>query len=278
MSQARRPKTRLAEAVTLTATAQDRRIGHNAVLDADLAVIAPTGHGFDIAHDLPSRVVGFHDEGGVPCLGRLCIWIGLRNHDGEARSVRSRDEPLVAVDGPVVASLRGRSLDAGGIGACNFRLGHRKARAAFPVDKRPQVLLLLLRCSVVEQRVHVALVGGMTVQDVGTELATPAFRGDECHGEGAESHAAPFPRHVGCPKTGGLRLLPQLLQGGPPSAQIVGRSQALLGRFDLLREERPDAIASLGNVRRKCEIDGHGALLVVGQPLPQCNRNGRARG
>ena len=102
-----RAEAHLAEPVALSASAEERGFRHHAVLDADLAVVALTGHRVDVAHDLPAGVLGLDDEGGVARLRRIRIGVGPGDHDGETRPVGSRDEPLVAVDHPVVTVLHG---------------------------------------------------------------------------------------------------------------------------------------------------------------------------
>ena len=79
------------------------------------------------------------------------------------RAVRAADEPLVAVDDPLVAVGVGPRLDERRVGSRDLGLGHREARAGDAVAQRLQVLLLLLVGAPVQQRVHVALVGRLRV-------------------------------------------------------------------------------------------------------------------
>src|SRR2546426_11102655 len=153
-----RAEARLPEAVALAPAAQDGGVRHAHILEADLAMIAVPGHGLHVAHDRPARRVRVDEEGRVARPRRPGGGIPLRDHDRERRAARARDEPLVAVQDPVVAVAHGRGADAGRVRARHFRLGHREAGADPAVDQRAEVALLLLGVGVVEERVHVAFV------------------------------------------------------------------------------------------------------------------------
>src|SRR5205807_10133630 len=102
-SQPRRPKSRLAEHVTLPAFAENRVLRHHAVLKSNFTVITLTRHRVDIADDSESRIRQIDHECRVASLRWLGFGIGLRNDDCEFGAVCARDKPFMAVNYPIVA-------------------------------------------------------------------------------------------------------------------------------------------------------------------------------
>ena len=134
--------------------------------------------------------------------GRSGIVLGARDEDGEAGAARVGDEPLVSVDHPVVAVADGAGLDQRRIGAGHLRLGHGEAAHRHALAERAQVLLLLLVGRPVQQRVHVAFVGRLAVQHPRAVVALGRLGLHHRELDVAETHAAPFLRHVRQPQPG----------------------------------------------------------------------------
>ena len=101
--EARRPEPVLAEQVALAAAAEHLVVVHAQVLDADLGVAAGAVHRLDLAHLGPAVLREVDDERGVRGLRDVGVVLGARDEDREAGAVRVADEPLVAVDDPLVA-------------------------------------------------------------------------------------------------------------------------------------------------------------------------------
>ena len=80
------------------------------------------------------------DERGVGRLGDLGVVLGAGDEDGELRAAGAGDEPLVAVDDPLVAVAVGVRLDERRVGAGHLGLGHGEARPGPALAQRPQVL------------------------------------------------------------------------------------------------------------------------------------------
>ena len=94
----------------------------------------------------------------------LRILLGAGDEQRELGAASAGDEPLVAVDHPLVAVAVGQGLDQRRVGAGDLRLGHREARPGRALAQRAEVLLLLLVGRPVQQRVLVALVGRLGVE------------------------------------------------------------------------------------------------------------------
>src|SRR4051812_17656821 len=91
----RRPEPHLPELVTATEPAEDVRLRHAHVFEAELAVIVPARDRVDIAHYFPARRRRFDDERGVALLRDLGIRVRPRDDDREVRAHRTGDEPFV---------------------------------------------------------------------------------------------------------------------------------------------------------------------------------------
>ena len=137
VGQAGRPQASLTQEVPLAPPAQHVLRRYPQIGDADLAVVVASRHGLYVADDLPAGPVGLDDEGRVGGLGEVGVVLGAGDEDGELGSPGPGDEPLVAVDHPLVAVLVGASLDERGVGAGDLGLGHGEARPGDPVAQRP---------------------------------------------------------------------------------------------------------------------------------------------
>ena len=260
MREPRRPEPVLAEQVALASLAEDVRVRHAKVGNFDLAVVAAPRQRVDVAHDLPTVRRRVDQEGRVARLRRVCVGVGAGNEDGEAGAARPRDEPLVAVDNPVVAVLHRVRLDQRRVGAGDLGLGHGEAGAATAFGEGPEVLLGLLRRGPVDQGVHVAFVGGLRVQHVRPDAAhARRLRGDEGHRGRAEAHAVPLLRQVGVPDADLLGALPQLDDLLHEAAAVgLVALQALLDGANLFLHELAHLSAHFFYFRWQCEIDWHG--------------------
>ena len=205
------------------------------------------------------------DERGVRRLRELGVVLGARDEDREAAPRRAlRDEPLVAVDDPLVAVLVRRASDERRVGAGDLGLGHREAGHRDAVAERPEVLLLLLVGPPVQQRVHVALVGRLAVED---ERAVVRLRRLGLHHrelDVAEAHAAPLLRHVRQPQPD-LREPARGASGGSrcsrrASSTTPSSSKPSSGRLDDVVDEGPDPSADLLELGCEGEVDGHAVL------------------
>ena len=125
--------------------------------------------------------------------GQVGVVLGAGDEDGELARRAPRDEPLVAVDDPLVAVRYARVWMSVGSEPGDLGLGHGEARAEpLPSHSGSQVLLLLLVGAPVQQRVHVALVGRLAVEHERPDAGSCAAS--------AETHAiatwpSPMPPH-----------------------------------------------------------------------------------
>ncbi len=67
---------------------------------------------------------------------------------------------------------------------------------------------------------HVALVGGLGVEDVGAHARAAGLGGDEGHGDGAEAHAAPFGGEVRVPEAELVGALTEADDGGDEAVAV----------------------------------------------------------
>jgi hypothetical protein len=164
VGQAGRPQPVLAQQVALAPPTEHLRGMQPEVVDADLAVVVAAGEGVHVAHDLPAFVGQVDQERRIGRLGQLGIVLRAGDEDGELRPAGAGDEPLVALDDPLVAVGVGAGLDQRGVGAGNLGLGHGEAAAGAALAQRLQVLLLLPVGPPVQQRVHIPLVRRLGVE------------------------------------------------------------------------------------------------------------------
>ncbi len=159
--------------------------------------------------------------------GQLGVVLGAGDEDGEAGPAGVGDEPLVAVDDPLVAVLVGAGLDERRVGAGDLGLGHGEADHGRALAQRPEVLLLLLVGAPVQQRVHVALVGRLAVQHPRAVVGLGRLGLHHRQLDVAEPHAAPLLGHVRQPEARLLRLLRACRAGSQvrPLSLDAGRSR-----------------------------------------------------
>ncbi len=262
-------KAVLPEQVSLATAAEHLVVGDAEVGDADLAVVAASGHGVDVADDLPALDGQVDEEGGVAGLRRVGVLVCASDEDGKVGALRAGDEPLVAVDHPVVAVLDSLRLDERRVGTGDLRFGHGEAGAGAAFGQRTQILLLLLRGGPVQERGHVAFVGGLGIDDEGTDACAAGLGGDERHRRRAQAHAVPLRRQVRVPEALRLRLLAQADYGADVFAAVGAVVLELLfGGADLCVHELADAEAHFLDVGRESKINGHSGDLASCNRLP----------
>ena len=145
--------------------------GHTAVAEHDLGVVAGAPeldvgvrHRSDVTHDLHARRPARHDEHRrVTVRPALGIRLGEHQHDVGHRRVG--DEPLVALDHPLVTVLRRGGADDGRVGAGEERLGERERAGDLAAEVGPQPAFLLGVGRTVGQQLHVPAVGGLHAED-----------------------------------------------------------------------------------------------------------------
>ena len=200
MGQAGRPQPVLPEHVTLAPPTEHLALVDPEILDQDLAVTGAPVHRLDLA-DLGPPVGGeIDDEGGVGRLWEVGVVLGPGDEDREVGPVGVGNEPLVTVEHPLLAVLVPLGLDQRRVGTGHLRLGHREARPHPSLTQWLEVLLLLLVGGPVEQRVHVALVRGLTVEDPRAVVGLGRLGLHHRQFHMAEAHPAPFLGHVGEPE------------------------------------------------------------------------------
>ncbi len=253
--QARRAEAVLAESVTLALATQQVGVGDAQVADDDLAMVVAARHGVDVTDHLPPIARQIDDERRVRRLRQVGIVLGARHHDGERRPAGAGDEPLVAVDDPLVSVAHGQGADQRRIAPGNLWLGHGEARSDPPLAQRTQITLLLLGRSPVLQGVLVAFVGRLGVEDERADAHLGRLGTDGRHRRRAEAHAAPLGGHVRQPQAplvAGHGAQPDDGRAHRPAVVLIGRVPR---RADDLIHQPADAQADLVHLRREREID-----------------------
>ena len=208
--------------------------------------------------------------------GYVGVVLGAADEDGEVGPVGLRDEPLAAVDHPLVAVGVRTGLYQRGIGAGDLGLGHGEARSGRTGAQRPEVSLGLLWRRPVQQRVHVALVGRLAVEHPRPVVGLGRLGLNHGQLDVPEAHPAPLRGHVGQPQPGRSGLFAQADQGrdalgaGETLAAVASLDPVGHRSDDLLHEGAypPPQLLHLGRQR---EIDGHGS------ELPRAGGSARAR-
>ena len=188
---------------------------------------------------------------------------GACHHDAELRADRAGDQPLAAVDHPLVADAACRGREHVGVGArAAIGLGHQERRADLARGQRlEEALLLFVRGDLVQQ-VHVALVGRHAVH--GHRAEQRVARGAQ-HRRGLamiEAVAAPFLGHLRREQArgpgGGAQFAHQL------GARAVWRQPGIgLEGDDDLADETLGARLEVDLTLRASEI-GHSGNAVLG--------------
>ena len=199
--------------------------------------------------------------------GQVRVVLGAGDEDGEVGPVGVGDEPLVPVEHPLLAVLVALGLDQRRIRPGHLGLGHGEARPARAGAQRAEVLLLLLVRAPVQQRVHVALVGRLAVEDPRAVRRLGRLGLDHRQLDVPEAHAAPLLRHVGQPDAGLLGLLAHVHEGTDVRLAVVLLEvlvvDLLLRRLDHVVDERAHPGADLLELGREAEVDGHQRGLLV---------------
>ena len=257
-----RPEAVLPQHVTLAPPAEHGRVGHPQVLDEDLGVAGGAVHGLDLAHLGPTVGRDVDEERRVARLRQVGIVLGAGQEDGELGAVGVGDEPLVAVDHPLVAVLVGVRADQRGVRPGHLGLGHGEAAHRPALAQRPEVALLLLVGGPVEQRVHVALVGRHAVEHERPEGRLGRLGLHHRQLDVPEAHAAPLGGHVRQPQP----HLPGLVAHGEerldvvhPGLDPVEPADLLLAGPDHVVDELTDPQADGLELRGEGEVDAHGA-------------------
>ncbi len=218
-------------------------------------MVVPARHRVHVAHDVPPVRRQVDDEARVGRLRDLRILLGAGDEQRELGAASAGDEPLVAVDHPLVAVAVGLGLDQRRVGAGDLRLGHREARPGGALAERPEVLLLLLVGRPVQQRVLVALVGRLRVQHERTDADLGGLRRHGRHRRRAERHAAPLLRHVREPQPPVVAGLLAELDDAADELRPVVLVDRLPLRPDPRVHELADLEADLVDLGRERKVD-----------------------
>ena len=73
------PQSVLAEQMSLPSTAQHVFGWHTQIIDLNLAMVVPTGHGLNVANDIPTFTWYVHDEARVGGLRHVGIFLCAGN-------------------------------------------------------------------------------------------------------------------------------------------------------------------------------------------------------
>ena len=256
-----RAESVLSEQVTLATPTEHLGLVHPQVLDQDLGVPGGSVHGLDLADLGPALGRDVHDEGGVGGLGQIGVVLGPGNHDREARPMGVGDEPLVAVDHPLLAVLVGVGADEGRIRPGDLGFGHGEARPGAPGTQPLEVLLLLLVGAPVQQGVHVALVGGLAVEHPWPVVRLRRFGLHHRQLDVTQTHASPLLGHVGKPQSDRLRLVAQCDQLSYVRVAIgvleIALADPRLCGLDLSLDEVADLPPDPFEFGREAEVDAH---------------------
>src|SRR4249920_3828506 len=102
-------------------------------------------HDLDTPRNFPAGLVAMIKKRGEP-FARIVR--GARDQDEMRGAIGTGDEPLAAMDHPLVALLLGARLDHGGIGTAAGRwLGHGKRGSHLALDDGTQPFFPLRRCT-----------------------------------------------------------------------------------------------------------------------------------
>ena len=169
MVDAARTEASLRDFETASLAKEDAACGHAHVVEHDLHVtvrgVVVTEHG-QRAHARDAFGIGGNEDHRL--LGVLRgVRVGLAHDDveGAARVARPRRPPFAAADDVIVAVAPDAALHVGGVARCDIRLRHQKRRTNLAAQQRFEPLSLLLDGGVALQRLHVAGVGRIAVED-----------------------------------------------------------------------------------------------------------------
>ena len=177
---------------------------------------------------MPGVPVGHDEHRRVAVRPTLGIGLGEHQHDVGHRGVG--DEPLVAVDHPLVAVLRRGRADDGRVGAGEERLGEGERAGDLAAEVGPQPALLLRLGCAVGQQLHVPAVGCLHAEDRHRHHAAADDLRHQRQLQLPEPGAAELRIEERAPQT--LRLHPVLqvaLDGLPLVRAAAGRRSARAG-------------------------------------------------
>ena len=218
-------------------------------------MVVPARHRVDVAHDGPAVRRQVDDEARVGRLRDLRVLLGAGDEQRELGAAGAGDEPLVAVDHPLVAVAVGLGLDQRRVGAGDLRLGHREARPGGALAQRAEVLLLLLVGRPVQQRVLVALVGRLGVEHERADADLGGLGRHGRHRRRAERHPAPLRRHVRQPQPPVVAGLLAELDDASDELRPVVLVDRLPLRSHPRVHELPDLEADLVDLGRERKVD-----------------------
>ena len=160
-----------------------------------------------------------------------------------------------------VAILDRARLHPGRVCAGCF-LGHRVADALLAIEERLEELLLLVICTVSEQRQHSRVIGSLAVHRQRAEVARAKLHLHQRVGKRAEPHSSMFLRNKGQPQTLRAGLGPQPCE---QLLKIAALLELLFSRNAFIMHPLADFFADGLCFGGNLEIDGHLELLMCAQ-------------
>ena len=143
--------------------------GHPHILEQDFRVAqrrVVITQGRQRAHHAQARRDLGHQNLALLQVAIGVVRVRLAHDDENLRALvhGAGDEPLAAVQHPVIPVLLYAQLDVGGVGGGDLGLGHGVGGADLPCQQRPQPALLLLGVAVAHQHFHVAGIRRIAVE------------------------------------------------------------------------------------------------------------------
>ncbi len=236
--------------------------GHPAVGEHDLGVVADASvldlgmrHRADVAHDLHPGCARGHDEHRRVAV-RPALGVRLGEDEDDVGDRRVGDEPLVAVDDPLVAVPGRRRADHSRVGAGEERLGERERARDLAPEVGPEPALLLRVGRAVREQLHVPAVGSLHAEDRHRHHAAP----DDLRHQGELQLAEPVPAELRIeertPQSPGLHLRLEVALDRLPllGGELV---EDRFERYELAVDERPHPGELLFELGLGLEIPRH---------------------
>src|SRR5215203_3631740 len=233
-----RPEAPLGDGEALALVPDDVLFRYAHVVEGDLrvpvrgVVVAEDGEG--PLYLYARRIERDQDHGLLLVARRLGVRLAHEDGDLAPRVPGTRDPPLPAVHHVLVPVPLYARPDIGRVRGGHIGLGHREAGPYLAVEQRPQPLLFLLRGAVAYENFHVAGVGGVAVENLGSHGAAAHDLAQGCVLQVREAGAEIRVGQEEVPQPPSLRLLLELLHDpghGPPAP----RSPELLVELRLVR-------------------------------------------
>lgn len=172
----------------------------------------------------------------------------------------------MTIDHPLLTILVGVGLDECWVRPSHLRFGHGETRGGAAFAQGFEVLLCLCFCRPVRQRVHIALVRSLAVENPRAVVVLGRFGLNYCQFYVTQTHTAPLIAHVRQPQPLGSGSLSQGDQ--PCDVGLLIRSLERLDlRFswsDSSFDKRSDLLAKRLYLRGKGEVDCHLPNLLRG--------------